>query len=144
METKSEEGYTLQQFQEGLKTPLSKLTKLELKQREEFWRALWGWIPDEVKYYVYRVGQICRVYLRTYRGTMGELGEVKFELKELELFVYEKHYDESKGKYFYETKTLKIPNQVLLYLEVIHESEEVEQVEIPEVEPIPDFLESET
>ena len=134
---------TLDKFQEGLKTPLTKLSKEELKQREEFWRALWSWIPDEVKYYVYRIGSIVRVYLRTYRGTMGELGAVKFAPTELELFVYEKHYDESKGKYFYETKTLKIPYTQLLYLEVIHESEEVDAVEIPEVEPIPELLETE-
>ena len=134
---------TLDKFQEGLKTPLTKLSKEELKQREEFWRALWSWIPDEVKYYVYRIGSIVRVYLRTYRGTMGELGAVKFAPTELELFVYEKHYDESKGKYFYETKTLKIPYVQLLYLEVIHESEEVDTVNVPEVESIPELSETE-
>jgi len=134
---------TLDKFQEGLKTPLVKLSKDELKQREEFWRALWSWIPDDVKYYVYRIGQIVRVYLRTYKGTTGELGAVKFEPKEIELFVYEKHYDESKGKYFYETKTLKIPYAMLLYLEVIHESEEVDQVEVPEVESIETLMEGE-
>ena len=135
--------YTLQKFQDGLQTPLAKLSKVELLQREEFWRALWSWIPDEVKYYVYRIGSIVRVYLRTYRGTMGELGAVKFAPTELELFVYEKHYDESKGKYFYETKTLKIPYVQLLYLEVIHESEEVDTVNVPEVESIPELEETE-
>jgi len=135
--------YTLQKFQDGLQTPLAKLSKVELLQREEFWRALWSWIPDEVKYYVYRIGQIVRVYLRTYRGTTGELGTVKFEPKEIELFVYEKHFDESKGKYFYETKTLKIPYSMLLYLEVIHESEEVDLVEIPEIMPIESLMEPE-
>ena len=134
---------TLDKFQEGLTTPLHKLSKLDLLQREEFWRALWSWIPDEVKYYVYRIGSIVRVYLRTYRGTMGELGAVKFAPTELELFVYEKHYDESKGKYFYETKTLKIPYVQLLYLEVIHESEEVDTVNVPEVESIPELSETE-
>lgn len=126
-----------------MKTPTHKICKADLQQREEFWRALWSWIPDEVKYYVYRIGSIVRVYLRTYRGTMGELGAVKFKPEEVELFVYEKHFDENKGKYFYETKTLKIPYAMLLYLEVIHESEEVEVVERPEIQPLETLMESE-
>ena len=136
-------GLTLQQFQEGMKTPILKLSKKQLQEREEFWRALWSWIPDEVKYYIYRVGQLVRVYLRNYRGSVGELGSVKFDCAELELEVYEKHYDETKGKYIYEQKTLKLPYSAVMWIETITEQTEAEQVELPEVMGIEDLIKSE-
>lgn len=136
-------GMTLQQFQEGMQTPTNKLSLQQLREREDYWRALWSWVPDEVKYYLYRVGQIVRVYLRTYKGTMGELGAVKFDPSELELEVYEKHYDESKGKYFYEQKTLKLPFSAVMYLETITDSQEADQVEIPEIEGLGSLNEAE-
>jgi len=136
-------GLTLQQFQEGFKTPVGKLSKRELLEREEFWRALWSWIPDEVKYYIYRVGQLVRVYLRNYKGSVGELGSVKFDCAELELEVYEKVWNETTGKYIYEQKTLKLPYSAVMWLETITEQTEADQVEVPEVQGLESLMSEE-
>lgn len=127
------EGMTLSQFKEGMQIPISKLSLKQLREREEFWRAIWSWVPDEVKYYIYRIGQLVRVQLRNYRHTTGELGPVKFDMSELELEVYEKSYIETKGKFIYEQKTLKLPSNAVMWIETITEQTEVDQVEQPEV-----------
>lgn len=132
---------TLKEFTDGIQTPINKLSLKQLREREEFWRALWGWIPDEVKYYVYRVGQLVRVYLRNYQGHLGELGAVKFDCAELELEVYEKHWDETTGKYIYEQKTLKVPYGAVMWLETVTEQTEAEAVEVPEVGSLESLME---
>lgn len=124
---------TLKEFQDGMQIPITKLSKAELQAREDFWRAIWSWVDDSVKYYLYRVGQNVRVYMRTYRGKMGELGSVKFDMAELELEVYEKFFDEGAGKFFYEQKTIKVPASAVLWLETVTEREEAEVAEVPEV-----------
>ncbi|MBW2562002.1 MAG: hypothetical protein JRE40_14275 [Deltaproteobacteria bacterium] len=122
----------------GIQTPVNKFKLSELQEREEFWRALWSWIPEDVKYFVLRIGQLVRVVRRDYKGSIGELGEVKFEAKELELAVYEKQYNYNDGKYYYEKKVLKIPYSAVFWLEFINEQQLAEEVDAYEVEPIPE------
>jgi len=121
-------------FIERMQTPVKSLGIQELKQREEMWRALWGWIDDDVKFFVLRTGSMFRVMKRDYKGSVGELGACKFELKELELAVYEKTYNYVDGKNYFERKVLKIPGGTIMMLEYITERELAELVEIPEVE----------
>jgi len=120
-------------FIEGMQKPIAKLGIKELREREETWRALWSWIPDDVKYLVYRIGTVVRVVKRDWKGGLGELGEIKFEPKEYELSVYEKRYDETEGKFYYERKIVKIPSGGVMWLEFIQERELVEEHELPEV-----------
>jgi len=127
-----------QDFLRGMQTPVSKFKLSELQEREEFWRALWSWIPEDVKYFVLRIGQLVRIVRRDYKGSIGELGEVKFEAKELELAVYEKQYNYNDGKYYYERKVIKIPYAAVMWLEFISEQQLAEEVDTYEIEPIPE------
>jgi hypothetical protein len=120
-------------FLEGMQTPINKLSLQQLRDREAFWRALWSWLDDECKYYLLRVGQTVRVLKRDYKGSVGELGSVKFNLAEVELQVVEKTYNFTDGKYYYERKVVKIPSGAILMQEFISESQLADEVEKPEV-----------
>lgn len=128
----------ISQFLDGIQTPVSKIRATELRQREQIWRALWSWLDDEVKFYITRIGSPVRIIRRDYKGSVGELGQVHFDLKEIELTVYEKQFNYNDGKYYFERKTLKIPSSVLAWFEFINTSELAEEVEKYEVEPIPE------
>lgn len=120
-------------FVEGMQTPINKLSLTQLREREATWRALWSWIDDEIKYYVLRVGQTVRIFKRDYKGSVGELGAVKFNLSEIEVHVYEKTYNYTDGKYYYEDKVVKIPSGAIVLQEFITESTLASDVEKPEV-----------
>lgn len=126
----------ISQFLDEIQVPVSKLSAPILRQREAIWRVLWSWIDDDVKFFVIRAGSAFRVMKRDWKGTVGELGSVKFEPKEVELSVYEKTYNYNDGKYYYEKKVCKIPYSAIWMLEHITESELAEEVEQYEVEPI--------
>jgi len=123
----------IKDFLDGIQTPTRKLGVRELRKREELWRVLWGWIDEEVKYFVLRAGGTFRVAKRDWKGVMGELGAVKFEVKELELAVYEKVYNYNDGKTYYEQKVMKIPGSAIVYYEHISSQELAELIDIPEV-----------
>lgn len=128
----------LQEFLEGLQTPIKKLGVRQLRKREEFWRAMWSWLDEDVKYFTLRVGQLFRVMRRDYKGSVGELGAVKFEPSEIELAVYEKSYNYEDGKYYYEQKIVKIPASVMAWTESISTKDLAEDVEQFAVENIPE------
>ncbi len=127
-----------QQFLDGMQSPITSLKMKELKEREEFWRAIWSWIDEDVKYYALRVGQLVRVMRRDYKGSIGELQQVKFEPKEMELAVYEKTYNYQDGKYYFERKVLKMPFSAIAWPEFISEQNLAEEVEKFEIESIPE------
>ena len=127
-------------FLDQIQLPPTKLSIKQLREREEFWRAIWSWIDDEVKYFVLRVGQPIRVVRRDYKGTVGELGTVKFEKAEIEVKVYEKVYNYSDGKYHWEDKVVKIPSGAIQFLEFINSDEIVEE-KAPEVAPLSEAAE---
>jgi hypothetical protein len=123
----------ISEFVEGMQTPINKMTVSQLREREAIWRALWSWVGEEIKYYVLRVGSTVRVVKRDYKGSVGELGAVKFTLSEIELHVYEKLYNQTDGKYYYEDKIVKIPSGAIVMQEFISESTLATEVEKPEV-----------
>lgn len=120
-------------FIDQMQTPPTKLTIKQLREREDFWRALWSWIDEDIKYFILRVGTQVRVMRRDYKGSLGELGLVHFEPKEIEVKVYEKVYNYNDGKYYYEDKTLKVPFGAITWLEFIAKSEKAEEIERFEV-----------
>lgn len=128
----------LPDFIEGIKTPIKKLSVSELRAREAVWRSLWSWTPEEVQQFLLKIGTTVRVMKRNYQGIIGELGQVKFEPKSIEIRVYEKSYDYNTGKYFWEDKVLVIPYPMIGWVEGIITREEVELEPEPEVSPIPD------
>lgn len=120
-------------FVEEMKTPIKKMGVKELRKREETWRSLWSWIPDNVKYLIYRIGSEVRLVRRDYKGAIGTLGEVKFEPEQYEVTVFEKRYNEMDGKFWYEKKTVLIPVGSTLMLEFIHERQLADEVDVEEV-----------
>jgi len=126
--------YKIQEFIGGIQTPIKKLSLSELRDREETWRALWSWIPEDVKYLIYRIGSQVRIMRRDYKGSLGELGEIKFEVKEYEIVVYEKRYNENDGKFWLEHKVIKIPSGTVMMLEFMLDRE------LAEVEPPPELV----
>ena len=128
-------------FVEQMKTPTNKFTLKELREREDVWRGLWSWIPEDVKYLLYRIGTQVRILRRDYKGSLGKLGEIRFEPKEYEISVFEKHYNETDGKYYYEKKVIKIPSSAVMMLEFIQEripAETLEKEEVMSLEGIED------
>lgn len=142
--TNSKNGYMIKimalqikQFLDEIQTPIKKLTVSQLREREELWRALWSWTDEEVKRFVLMVGQQVRLMRRDYKGSIGELGQVKFEVKQLELNVIEKHYNYNDGKTYFEQKTILIPWSVVAWVEQIITSEVVDEEKPYEVEELP-------
>ena len=124
---------TIATFIERIQTPTKQMSIKELRQREELWRALWSWIDEEVKYYVLRIGQTVRIIKRDYKGSLGELGSVKFKLDEIEVLVEEKTYNYRDGKSYIEQKVIKIPSGAIMLQEFISNSELYEELDSPEV-----------
>jgi len=127
---------SISQFIEELKTPIKKMSPKKLREREEIWRALWSWLSDDVKFFLLRIGSQVRAVRRDYRGTLGELGEVKFAPSEFEIATYEKRYNETDGKYYYETKVVKIPAAAIMFFEFISEQENAEEVDTYEIQSL--------
>ena len=126
----------ISQFIDDLKVPTKKFTIKQLREREETWRALWSWLSDDVKYFLLRIGSTVRILKRDYRGSIGELGEVKFAPSQFEVVVYEKKYDETDSKYYYEKKVQLIPQAAVMMLEFVTERELAETVESYEIQPL--------
>ena len=119
----------LKPFLSGIQTPVKKLTISELREREELWRVLWSWLDEDVKKLLLMVGSTVRVMQRNYTGKVGELGEVRFEPKTIEVVVYEKTYNYNDGKYYYERKVVKYPFAAILWVEDLLEQRLAEEVE---------------
>lgn len=88
---------------------LSKMRKDELLEETLMWRNIWGWIPSAIKYYVARTGSTIGITIRNYHRYMGVLLDTEWELKGVEVGVFEKVYDQDSGNYYYERKIIKMP-----------------------------------
>jgi hypothetical protein len=80
------------------------------------------------------------ITMRNYKRHLGVLLSTRWDIRELELGVYEKEYDQSEGKYYYERKIIKLNPQAVIDLQWIQErvSEEdmgKEPTEPPKEEP---------
>jgi len=126
----------IQKFVEEIQTPIGKLTVTQLREREETWRALWSWTDDTVKRFLLRAGTEVRVIQRNYQGKVGELGQVTFVPKDIEVTVYEKAYNYNDGKYYFENKVIQYPWASLAWVEGIIDSTQAEEIEAPSVEPV--------
>jgi len=107
---------------------LSKMSKNELKSECELWRRLWAWVPDEVKYYVARTGKMIAVTMRNYKRYLGFLLETHWELRSLELGVYDKIYDTVTGKWYYEKKIIRMGVGSLIDIQWIEERKSEEEL----------------
>jgi len=121
-----------------LKGPLPSLDEMsidDLRMECEMWRRLWAWVPSEVKYYVARTGKMIAVTQRNYKRYLGYLLETRWDLKELEIGVYDKVYDTVTGKWFYERKIVRIGVNSIIDLQWIEDR--VSEEELGEYTPPP-------
>lgn len=100
---------------------LSKMSKAELKEECAMWRAVWQWVPSEVRYYVARTGSMCGIVMRNYKRKLGILLDTHWILDEIELGVYDKEYDPVSGEHFFERKIIKTRIGGLIALEWVAE-----------------------
>ncbi len=59
--------------------------------------------------------------MRNYRRKMGILLSTRWELKQMEMGVFEKEYDQTTGEYFFEKKIIQINPQSVLDTQWIQE-----------------------
>jgi len=113
---------------EGKFTPLKKMTKAELREEVEMWRNIWSWTPSAVKFYTSRTGSQVGVQVRNYHRFIGVLMETHWELKAVEVGVYEKVYDQNDGQYYLERKIVKIPTGQIVAFDWLLERTPYEEV----------------
>jgi len=94
---------------QGVFPDIKKMKKDELIEEVKMWRNIWGWIPSAIKYYVSRTGSTIGVQVRNYHRYVGVLLDTRWELREIEVGVYEKVYDQNDGQYYFERKIVKLP-----------------------------------
>ncbi|MBW2672968.1 MAG: hypothetical protein JRD89_06055 [Deltaproteobacteria bacterium] len=99
--------------------PLKKLNVKALRKECEFWRKLWEWMPYNVKYWTGKIGHQVGAVRRDYHRWLGVLLGTEFELKSMEIGVYELVYDHNKRRYYWERKIVKVPVGSLLTYEFI-------------------------
>lgn len=118
--------------------PVQKMGLQQLRKEVEQWRTLWSWVHEDTKYYLQRIGQTCRVVMRNYQGHLGTMLAPIFDLKYIELGTVEKTYDQKDGKYYFETKTMRIPAGMILDIEFISERTLAEELTQPSYVPTPE------
>jgi len=118
----------------GVFPDINKMNKKELHEEVQMWRNVWGWIPSAIKYYVGRTGSQVGIQIRNYHRYLGVLLDTVWELKELELGIWEKVYDQNDGQYYYERKIVKLPIGQVVAFDWIKERLTAEQMESVEEE----------
>lgn len=88
---------------------ISKMRKDELRAETQMWRHIWGWIPSGIKYYIARTGSDVAITIRNYHRYLGVLLDTEWELKGIEVGVFERVYDQITGEAYYERKIIKMP-----------------------------------
>jgi len=114
---------------------LNKMGVKELRAEVEMWRNIWGWVPNIVKYYISRTGQTIGVQIRNYQRYVGPLLDTTWELKSIDVGVYDKVYNQVDGEYYYERKISRLPiGQIVAFDWIAERKTETEMQEIVEKE----------
>jgi len=133
-----EQDYSaLKQLTEGKFTDLKKMKMAELREEVQMWRNLWGWIPTDVKFYASRTGSSIGLQVRNYHRFVGVLLDTRWELKYVDVGVYEKVYDQNDGQYYFERKIVRIPLSQIVAFDWIASRESEESI-LMEKEELPD------
>lgn len=122
----------------GQWTPLEKMKKEQLAEECKAWRSLFSWLDEDVKTYLSRTGTMVGVQDGKFQRHIGPLLATKWVLKYVEIGVFEKVYDQTKGCYFYEKKIIRIPAGRINNFEWIAEritEDELETMETVDKEP---------
>ncbi len=120
---------------QGKFPPIKKMSKKQKDTEIEAWRNLWGYVPSAVKYYLLKSGTQIGVTMRNYKRYLGVLLSTEWDIKELEIGVFQKEYDQNDGKYYYERKIVKLNPQSVIDIQWIQEripEEEMSKEEEPQ------------
>jgi hypothetical protein len=85
-----------------------KLSKKELQEKLEFYEKIWSMIDPSVRELLEKLGTLVAVTGGDYKRRVGQLIGVKFTVDSIDLGVYEKTYDYTDGKYYFEKKIIRI------------------------------------
>jgi len=110
-------------------TEFKKMSKKDILEECKMWRNIWGWIPSAIKYYVSRTGSQVGISVRNYHRFVGVLLDTDWDLKGVELGVWEKVYDQNDGKYYFERKIIKLPTGQIIAFDWIKERKTVEEMQ---------------
>ncbi len=108
---------------------LKKMNKKQILEECKMWRNIWGWIPSAIKYYVSRTGSQVGISVRNYHRFVGVLLDTKWELKGVEVGVWEKVYDQNDGQYYFERKIIQLPTGQIIAFDWIKERINMEEME---------------
>ena len=78
---------------------MEEMTIMQKDNELEAWRNLWGYLDSAVKYYLLKSGTVVAITMRNYKRHLGVLLSTRWDIKEMEMGVYEKEYDQNEGKY---------------------------------------------
>lgn len=116
---------------------IKKMGVKELRAEIEMWRNIWGWVPSSVKYYVSRTGQTIGVQIRNYQRYVGPLLDTEWEIKSIDVGVYDKVYNQVDGEYYYERKISRLPiGQIVAFDWIADRKTETEMQEIADKEEL--------
>lgn len=136
MSSSSSNGYNVER-------PLEELTLEELRSELANFRAMWSWLPENVKWHVARVGHDVRIQGRDYKVRQGQMGRTLFDVLSIDLHIIEEERDYIRGEIVAIEKVSTIPfNQIVQFDEIL-ESEvlgPISQPESPNGKPAEELL----
>ena len=112
--------------------PLKDMKRQEIENEVLQWRKLWSWIPEDTKTILTKIGTEVAITTRWGKRYVGTLGQPKFDMKEIQLEVFQSEYNYEQGKEFMEHKTIHVPMSALIQLDIIHGTYEKEKATLPE------------
>lgn len=101
----------------------------ELKKELERYKTFYENTPEEVRYFVERIGQLTRIVRRDLKDYVGILLGATFEIKTVEVGVEEEIKEYARGVKVFERKVIKIPFSNLADIEFIFDRDEQEMEE---------------
>ena len=123
----------------GMMPELKKMGKKDLAKECEMWRRIWNWTPDEVRYYLARIGTTLALVGRNYKRKIGILLGTHWTLDEIDLQMVDKVFDTRDGQYYFEKKVMRTKLGGVIGVEFISERATEEEINVmysPEEEAI--------
>lgn len=117
---------SLNQLLSGPYPDTKKRTRKQLIDEVTLWRAISSYLSDDVRYYLSHIGDTCRVVRRDYKGFLGDFIGAKFNIESVDVGVWERAFDPSDSKYYWERKTMRFTQGAMMNLEFIVERKEAE------------------
>tara|TARA_Y100000310_G_scaffold335926_1_gene419175 strand:- start:4444 stop:4875 length:432 start_codon:yes stop_codon:yes gene_type:complete len=106
---------------------IDKMTETELREELAQFRVMWSWVPEDLKYWLHKVGSLGRLVTRNYEGYLGRIMQPHFKLTDIEIEVTKDEFNYEEGRHYLESKTVRFPVSQLTHFEFINAQELVEE-----------------